>query len=165
MTAETRGTEDTNRAGHTISGPGKALFRLVTGTHAAVYRRTRGRVAGRMGRTPMLLLTTTGRKSGRERVTPLLYLEDGGRLVVVASAGGAAQHPGWWHNLRASPEASVQLGERTLRVRAEVAGPEERARLWPRLVAMFPRFGEYQRATSRQIPVVILHPLEGALAA
>ena len=162
MTAKTRSA---GPAGRTISGPGKALFRLVAGAHAAVYRRTRGRIAGRMGRAPMLLLSTTGRTSGRARVTPLLYLEDGGRLVVVASAGGAAQHPGWWHNLRATPEAGVQLGERTLRVRAEVAGPEERARLWPRLVAMFPRFGEYQRATSRQIPVVILHPLEGAAAA
>lgn len=108
----------------------------------------------------MLLLTTTGRKSGKKRTIPLLYLEDGENLVVVASNGGTATHPSWWLNLRVDPEATVEIGGRKLRVRAEKALPEEKERLWPRLVAMYGGYEAYQRRTDREIPVVVLRPVE-----
>lgn len=136
-----------------------ALFRLLTGLHAALYRLTGGRIGGRVGGAPVLLLTTRGRKSGRARTVPLLYLADGDTLVIVGSAGNGARHPRWWSNLRAQPTGRVRSGRRSLRVIAETAGPAERERLWPRLVALFPRFAEMQARTTRELPVVILRPL------
>jgi deazaflavin-dependent oxidoreductase (nitroreductase family) len=108
----------------------------------------------------VLLLTTTGRKSGRERTIPLLYLQDGEELVVVASNGGAPRHPAWWLNLEANPRATVEVGDRKLRVRAEQASPEEKERLWPKLVAMYSSYEDYQKRTEREIPVIILHLLD-----
>lgn len=153
-------TSGTKPSGRAMSGPAKALFRLASGAHAALYRLTGGRFGGRMRNSPVLVLTTVGRKSGKARESPLLYLADGDRLIIVASFGGATQHPAWFINLRAEPEVTVRLGKGTRRVRAEVADPEERARLWPRLVAMYPDYATYQQATTREIPVVILHPIE-----
>ena len=108
---------------------------------------------------PVLLLTTTGRKTGRRHTIPLLYLEDGENFVVVASNGGAPRHPAWWSNLRADPEANVEIGGRELRARAQKASPEEKEWLWPRLVAMYGAYENYQRRTDREIPVVILRPV------
>ena len=108
--------------------------------------------------SPVLLLTTIGRKTGRRRTTPLLYLENGENMVVVASNGGAPKHPTWWLNLEANPEATVEVGRRKLRVRAEKAGGEERRRLWTRLVEMYPAYEDYQKRTTREIPVVVLCP-------
>ena len=137
----------------------RMITRGMTGTHAAIYRISRGKVAGRMFNSPVLLLTTTGRKSGQERTTPLLYLEDGENLVVVASVGGAPKHPDWYWNLKANPEARVEIEDRTLRVRAEEAKGEEKRRLWALLVMMYPPYEDYQRRTEREIPVFVLHPL------
>ena len=150
----------TRPTGHTVSRPVKILVRLAGGAHAALYRLTGGKVAGRLRRSPILLLTTVGRKSGKERTVPLLYLADGDRLAIVASFGGAAWHPDWWLNLRDNPETTVRIGARSRRVRAELAAGEERARLWAGLVAMYPDYAAYQRATTREIPVIILHPLD-----
>lgn len=130
-----------------------------------LYRRTNGRVggtwrvmAGFRSPVPVLLLDHVGRKSGRRFTTPLLYLEDGPDLVVVASQGGMAKNPQWFHNLRAQPEAQVQVGAELRRVRARVAEPEERAALWPRLVELYADFDTYQAWTDREIPVVVLEP-------
>ena len=112
-----------------------------------------------MFKSPVLLLTTTGRKTGEERTTPLLYLADGEDLVVVASNGGAPKHPAWLLNLRANPEATVEVGGRKLRVRAREAGPEEKERLWPKLVEMYGSYEDYRRRTDREIPVVLLEPI------
>lgn len=130
---------------------------MVTRTHTAIYRFTGGKLIGKMGKSPILLLVTTGRKSGQRRTTPLLYLADGEKLVIVASNGGAQKHPAWFLNLRANPEAEVEIGDRTLRVRAEEASPEEKQRLWPKLVGMYSGYENYQKKTEREIPVVILH--------
>jgi F420H(2)-dependent quinone reductase len=142
----------------------RTAWRLIgkgmTGTHAAIYRASGGKLAGRMFNSPVLLLSTTGRKTGRERTTPLLYLEDGKNLVVVASVGGAPCHPDWYWNLKANPEARVQLQERTLRVRAQEAEGEEKRRLWRRVVEMYPPYEDYQRRTEREIPVFVLRPME-----
>ncbi|MGF1470186.1 MAG: nitroreductase family deazaflavin-dependent oxidoreductase [Rubrobacteraceae bacterium] len=136
------------------------MFRLVSAAHTFVYRTTRGRVAGRMQGSPVLLLATRGRKTGKERTVPLLYLPDGPNMVIVASKGGAAKHPAWWLNLRANPEAEAQVGGRRLRVVAEETGGQDRRRLWAKLVAMYPGYADYQRRTEREIPVVRLRPAE-----
>ena len=142
----------------------RTAWRLIgkgmTGTHAAIYRASGGKVAGRMFNIPVLLLITTGRKTGKERTSPLLYLEDGENLVVVGSVGGAPKHPDWYWNLKANPEARVQIKDRTQRVRAEEAKDEQKRRLWRRLVEMYPPYEDYQRRTRREIPVFVLRPIE-----
>ena len=138
----------------------RLLGKVMTGTHAAIYRASDGNLAGRMFNSSVLLLTTTGRKTGRERTNPLLYLEDGENLVVVASVGGAPKHPGWYWNLKANPEARVQIKDRTLRVSAEEAKDEEKRRLWRLVVEMYPPYEDYQRRTQREIPVFVLRPIK-----
>ncbi len=129
------------------------------GGHAAIYRRTRGRIGHRLpGLPPTLLLDHVGARSGVKRTTPLLYVTDGENLVIIASKGGYPKHPAWFHNLRANPETTVQVGAELRPVRARVADPAERARLWPRAVAAYRGYEGYQRRTGREIPVVILEP-------
>ena|SRR5260370_23725421 len=136
----------------------RRLFLLVVSRiHVALFRLSRGRIGARIGKgLPVLLLTTTGRKSGKRRTTPLLYVEDGERYVVVASVGGAPKHPAWYLNLQADPTATVEVSRRRLTTQAETAGPEERARLWRALTAMYPTYDAYQAKTTREIPVVVL---------
>lgn len=139
-----------------------AVGKVVTKAHSSVYRATGGKFVGTMGNgRPILLLNTIGRKSGQKRTHPLLYLADGENMVIVASAGGAPKHPAWYLNLKANPETTVEVGDREVRVRAEEASPEEKSRLWPGLVRMYGGYAGYQRKTDREIPVVILHPVEG----
>src|SRR5262245_62487452 len=99
------------------------LLALVTWVHSAIYRLSGGRVGGRLSGMPMLLLTTRGRRSGRERTLPLLYVADEKGWVVVASNAGDDRHPAWWLNLRARPEARVQVGRERCAVRARRAAP------------------------------------------
>lgn len=147
------------RAWHRMSpGAKDRAVRALNAVHTRAYRRSGGRIAGRFRRAPVLLLTTTGRRSGRTHTTPLFYLDDAGRAVVVASFGGDDRAPAWFHNLRAQPEVTVERGGQRQAMRADVAGPTEKARLWPRLVALYPDYAVYQRATTRDIPVVILTP-------
>jgi deazaflavin-dependent oxidoreductase (nitroreductase family) len=104
----------------------------------------------------ILLLTTTGRKSGKELTMPLIFGEDGGSQVLVASRGGAPEHPGWYLNLEANPEVGVQVKGDTFRARARTAEGEERERLWTMMNQIWPHYDEYQTKTTRQIPVVVL---------
>jgi len=124
----------------------------------SLYRLTGGTVGGKMGGRPILLLTTIGRKSGKERVTPLLYLPEGDHFIVIASNWGEANHPIWWLNLQANPRAKIQIGRKTIPVTARQAGPEERQRLWPVITSQYSNFADYQKRTTREIPVVILTP-------
>jgi F420H(2)-dependent quinone reductase len=142
-----------------------AAQKWVTKLHVAAYRATGGRIGGRLMNSPVLLLLTTGRKTGKERTTPLLYLEDGVNYATVASNGGTTGDPVWWLNLKANPEAAVEIGGRKLRVRAEEIEGEEKRRLWARLVKMYPPYESYQRRTDREIPVVVLRPVEGGVEA
>jgi F420H(2)-dependent quinone reductase len=121
-----------------------------------LYRLSGGRVMSKMGAAPILLLTTTGRKSGRRRTAPLLYLKDDGSLVLVASLGGAPKHPAWFLNLEANPRVTVQIGSQRSNATTRRASAEEKARLWPRLVEMYPQYADYQKRTTREIPVVIV---------
>lgn len=141
------------------------VFKYVGKAHVWVYRRTGGRIGGRwrVGAgfrkpVPTMLLEHRGRKSGKVFVTPLLYLRDGADVVIVASQGGRAEHPQWYRNLVAGPDVVIEIGAERRAVRAVVADPAERARLWPRLVEMYADFDSYQSWTDREIPVVILRP-------
>lgn len=108
---------------------------------------------------PVLLLTTTGRRSGKPRTTPLTFFRDGADLVVIASNGGSDSAPLWSLNLVHDARALVEIGTETLRVGARVASASERDRLWPRITEAHPGYAEYQRRTTRQIPVVMLSPI------
>jgi deazaflavin-dependent oxidoreductase (nitroreductase family) len=125
-----------------------------------VYRATGGKLFGRMGKSPILLLNTVGRKTGRKRTSPLLYIMDGEDFVVIASKGGAPTHPAWYLNLRANSDASVEIGDREVQVEAEVADPEDKPRLWQMMVEMYPTYDDYQRKTEREIPLLVLRPVE-----
>ena len=144
--------------------PGSPLLKpwyAFTRLNVIAYRLSGGKIGGKVGRAPVLLLHHVGRKSGKKRVSPLLYMPDGDDLVIVASMGGSEKHPSWWINLRANPETIIEVGREKRAVTAVQASTEEKARLWPRLVEMYPSYATYQSRTSREIPVVILRR-EGA---
>jgi deazaflavin-dependent oxidoreductase (nitroreductase family) len=137
----------------------KPVLRTVGALNVWVYRLSGGRLMGRFpSGAPVCLLTTQGRKSGQRRTVPLLYLADGDDLVVVASQGGAPQHPGWYFNLVADPLTEVQIGRRRFPVTARTVSEAEKAAVWPRLVAIYPPYEAYQRRTTRSIPVMRLSP-------
>jgi deazaflavin-dependent oxidoreductase (nitroreductase family) len=153
----------TNRnqpAGRRPSKLSVALQNMATRIHTVLYRTSNGIIGGRIANCSVLLLTTTGRRTGKQRTVPLLYLMDGLNLVLVASNGGAAKHPTWWLNLQSAPEACIQIKGIRRRVQTEQASTADRQRLWPRLTAMYPGYKRYQEITDRDIPVVILRPIE-----
>jgi deazaflavin-dependent oxidoreductase (nitroreductase family) len=135
------------------------VFNAGTRLNVVLYRASKGRIGGRIKQLPILLLHHVGAKSGTARVSPLLYLDDGDKLVIVASKGGTDKNPAWFHNLLAHPETEVELkrGERR-HVRARRASDEERSAYWPRLVERYSDYADYQRYTDRPIPVVVLEP-------
>jgi F420H(2)-dependent quinone reductase len=138
------------------------VLRRLIGVHGTVYRLSRGRIGQHIpGAPPMLLLDHVGAKSGQRRSSPLAYLEDGENLVLVASKGGNPRNPAWFHNLKANPDTTVQVGAERRAVRARVAGGRERKRLWPRVVELYDGYEDYQRRTDREIPLVILEPRRG----
>ncbi|MFE9327380.1 nitroreductase family deazaflavin-dependent oxidoreductase [Nocardia sp. NPDC052278] len=141
------------------------IFKYTGKIQVWVYKRTGGRIGGkwRIGAgfrkpVPTLLLEHRGRKSGTTHTTPLLYITDGADTVIVASQGGLAKHPQWYHNLRATPDTHIQIGRERHAVHAVTADPQQRARLWPKLVDAYADFDTYQAWTEREIPVVILRP-------
>jgi deazaflavin-dependent oxidoreductase (nitroreductase family) len=122
----------------------------------AEFRANQGKVGGPFAGATLLLLHTTGAKSGEERVNPVACLRDGERLVIIASKAGAPTHPAWYFNLLAHPLVTVEVGEEKFQVRASVAEEPERSRLYARMVEVMPGFADYQRKTSRVIPVIVL---------
>jgi deazaflavin-dependent oxidoreductase (nitroreductase family) len=120
------------------------------------FRKNDGETFGPFKGRPLLLLTTTGAKSGEQRTTPLVYSRDGDRLVVIASKGGAPEHPSWFVNLRKHPEVTVEVGTEKFNARASIAEGAERDRLYAQQAALMPAFNDYQQKTSRTIPVVVL---------
>jgi deazaflavin-dependent oxidoreductase (nitroreductase family) len=124
----------------------------------AEFRANAGHVGGPFENMPLLLLHHTGARSGTAYVSPVAYLDDGGRYVVFASKGGAPDNPAWYHNLKAHPEVSIEVGADTLEaVAVEVTG-DERDRLFGAVAARTPNFAEYERKTDRVIPVIALTP-------
>jgi deazaflavin-dependent oxidoreductase (nitroreductase family) len=134
------------------------LARVGTAAHVAIYRASKGKVAGSMGGRPVCLLTTTGRRSGKSRTTPVMPFPHQGGMVIVASNGGSDRMPSWYGNLTAHPQVRVQTGEQVRTMTARTASPAEKAQIWPGIVAAAKGFGSYQAKTSRNIPVVILTP-------
>jgi deazaflavin-dependent oxidoreductase (nitroreductase family) len=120
------------------------------------FRANQGKVSGQLANMPVLLLTMTGAKSGRTITKPLVYTTDGDRIVVIASFAGAPKSPAWYNNLVANPEATVEVGSERFRVRAAVTAGEERQRLFDRQAKQMPIFADYQKKTTRQIPVLVL---------
>jgi deazaflavin-dependent oxidoreductase (nitroreductase family) len=138
------------------------LGRRSTRYHVALYRWSRGRLGGHLPGWPaarILLLDHIGARSGARRTSPLMYHREGEVVAVAASKAGQPSHPAWFHNLRAHPDTTVQIGPVLRRVHARVASDEERERLWPQFVAFYPGYEFYRRhAEGRTIPIVILEP-------
>ena len=140
----------------------KMVIKPMSNFNTWLFRMSSGRIGGSFaGGAPVLLLTTTGRKPGQPRTAPLLYLEDEGNIILVASQGGMTNSPQWYHNLEAHPEAEIEFGKEKKKMRSRRATDEEKAALWPKLVAMYKDYDLYQSRTERNIPVMILSPLEG----
>ena len=141
-----------NRIVELVFGP------LLT-VHQWLYEQSDGRIGASLGGRPMLLLRTIGRRSREPRTAALLYVRDGDAYVVIASKGGAPQHPGWFHNLASRPDVDIQVGRQRIPVRARVAEGAERARLWTRADEVNQgQYAAYQSRTKRMIPVVVLEP-------
>lgn len=131
---------------------------LVGESHIKAYRETDGAVGYLWNGVPTLLLTTTGRKSGEPRTSALIFGRDGADYLVIASMGGAPQHPLWYTNLLADPHAEIQVKAEHLSVVARTASEEEKPRLWKIMTDLWPNYDVYQTRTERPIPVVVLTP-------
>lgn len=115
-------------------------------------------VSGPFVNAPLLLLTTTGAKSGKPFTTPLVYTRDGARIVIIASKGGFPTHPAWYHNLKANPTVTLEVGTQKFQAKATITTDPERQRLFDAQAKVMPTFNDYQKATTRQIPVIVLEP-------
>lgn len=143
----------------------KTMMRYAGRAHTWVYRRSGGKIGGnwRVGAgakkpVPTLLLEHRGRKSGKVFVSPLVYITEGDNVIIVASMGGRDENPQWYYNLIADPDVYVEIGRDRRAMRAALASPEEKKRLWPKLVDAYADFDAYQSWTDRDIPVFILQP-------
>jgi deazaflavin-dependent oxidoreductase (nitroreductase family) len=138
------------------------LGRRSTKIHVALYRWSGGKVGGHLPGWPaarILLLDHLGARSGVRRTSPLMYHADGDVVAVVASKAGQPTNPAWFHNLKANPDTTIQIGSGVRKVRARVATDEERDRLWPKFIAFYPGYDFFQRnAKGRELPIVILEP-------
>jgi deazaflavin-dependent oxidoreductase (nitroreductase family) len=141
---------------------GVYLGRRMTKVHVALYRRTGGKVGGHLPGWPdarIALVDHRGAKSGMKRTSPLMYHQEGGTVAVMASKAGQPTHPAWFHNLKANPDTTIQIGPVVREVRARVATDDEAKRLWPEFVAFYPGYDFFQRnAKGRKIPIVIFDP-------
>jgi deazaflavin-dependent oxidoreductase (nitroreductase family) len=122
------------------------------------FRANGGKVGGQFEGAPLLLLHTTGAKTGDEHVTPVMYRQLADGYAVFASKAGAPSNPDWYHNLVANPSVRAEIGTQTLPLRARIAAGDEREQIWTAHKAVNPGFADYERKTTRQIPVVILEP-------
>jgi deazaflavin-dependent oxidoreductase (nitroreductase family) len=137
---------------------GERGLRAMGKLNVPVYRLTRGRLMNSIGDAPVLLLTSTGRRSGAQRTAPVCYLDHGGVLCVIGSNAGNTHEPGWSHNLKANPDAEIEIRGDRRRVRARVTEGDERAQLWREMNAQYAGFDDYDARTSRDIAVFALEP-------
>jgi deazaflavin-dependent oxidoreductase (nitroreductase family) len=137
---------------------GERGLRATGKLNVPVYRLTRGRLMNSVGNAPVLLLTTTGRRSGQRRTAPVCYLDDAGTIVVIGSNAGNPHAPAWSHNLKANPDAEIEIRGDRRRVRARVTEGDERADLWRKMNAQYSGFDDYEARTSRDIAVFALEP-------
>ncbi len=134
----------------------RGWWKYVSPVHIWIYRTSGGRLGHSAGGISNLVLTAQGRRSGEARAVALTYFQDGDNWILIASNGGRPQHPAWWLNLVQQPQASIQVGADTFAVVASEATGAERQRLWQAAVRYNPMYGEYEKMTKRQIPVVVL---------
>lgn len=120
------------------------------------FRANNGKVGGNFAEMPLILLHTIGAKSGEERINPVAYTMDGDRLVIIASKGGAPTHPDWYYNIAANPSVTVELGTEQFEAQAAITDEPERTRLYRQMAAIRPNFAEYEKKTTRKIPVIVL---------
>jgi deazaflavin-dependent oxidoreductase (nitroreductase family) len=120
------------------------------------FRENAGKVGGPFEGKTLLILHTIGAKSGQEHINPVAYINDGDRFVIIASKGGAPTNPGWYYNLVANPQVTVEVGVEQFTARASISTEPERTRLYSKMVEMMPGFAEYQKKTTRMIPVITL---------
>ena len=137
-------------------------IRIISKIHGHIYRISRGRIGKRFGKLGFLLLTTTGRKSGKSRSVPLPVIPVGPNYLLVASFGGNPSNPAWLLNIRSNPEVCISIGPKRIRSRATIieATEHEYEELWRKAIAMYKGYDEYKKATSRQIPIVVITPYE-----
>jgi len=141
--------------------PSDFMLKTMNTIHRALFKATNGLVGGNLLGMPVVDLTTTGRKSGQPRSSMLTSpVQEGNKIVLVASRGGDPQHPGWYHNIQANPDVEVTMRGGRKKMRARVASPEEKERLWPQVVKKYKGYGQYQTRTTREIPLVILEPAD-----
>jgi F420H(2)-dependent quinone reductase len=138
--------------------PPKSVLKFISRANVFIYRLSGGRLWNTMQGSPICLVSMTGRKSGRRITMPLMYTPHGEDVLIVASLGGAPKHPVWYHNIVANPEVSIQVGNTVRNMLARQADAAEKAKLWPVLVASYPDFDNYQKATDRDIPVIVCEP-------
>ena len=130
-----------------------------TRIHRTFFDLSKGKIGGKAGGLPVVRLTTKGRKSGKERVSMLLSpVQDGDRVILVASYGGAEYHPAWYLNLSQNPAVRIRINRQDRSMKARTADSEEKAALWPEVVKAYPAYRRYQEKATRDIPVVILQP-------
>jgi F420H(2)-dependent quinone reductase len=132
------------------------MLRAIGKLNVPVYRITRGRMMGMVGRAPVLLLTSIGRRSGQPRTAPVVFLADGERVVVIGSNAGNKRAPAWSYNLKANPDCEVQIRGERRDVRARLAEGEERAEMWRKMNEQYAGFDDYEERTSRDIGVFVL---------
>jgi F420H(2)-dependent quinone reductase len=137
-----------------------AMLKASGKLNVPLYRASRGRLFGKVGQAPVLLLTTTGRRSGQPRCAPVVYLADGERVIVIGSNAGNERAPAWSLNLTENPSAEVQAGSKRWRVRARIAEGEERSELWRAMNEQYSGFDSYSARTARDIPVFVLERAE-----
>jgi deazaflavin-dependent oxidoreductase (nitroreductase family) len=140
-----------------MSMPAWAL-RAAGKANVPLYRLSRGRIGGKVGKAPVLLLTSTGRRSGQQRTAPVLFMKDGANVIVIGSNAGNTNEPGWSYNLKANPEATVEIRGDRRTVHARVADGEERERLWKAMNAEYEGFEDYEAKTNRNIALFVLEP-------
>ena len=133
-------------------------FSLFGDDHVRQYEATGGKVGHDWNDTSCLILHTVGRKSGQPRKFPLIYGRDGDDYVIIASKGGAPEHPGWYVNLLAQPEVAIQVWDRVIPVTARTGTAADKTRLWPMMAQQWPGYDTYQAKARRDIPVVVLRP-------
>jgi deazaflavin-dependent oxidoreductase (nitroreductase family) len=136
----------------------KKVLNIANGIHVALYRMSGGKFANQIANLPVLLITTFGRKSGKPHTNPVVYIEDGQDYLVSAPAGGMDWHPGWYLNLKNSPEVKIEIGDKRFNVQAVIMDGEERSRLYEKFKAASGNFLKYEKGTSRVIPVIRLTP-------
>ncbi|MFQ5473213.1 MAG: nitroreductase family deazaflavin-dependent oxidoreductase [Dehalococcoidia bacterium] len=134
------------------------VMKLFSRTHTFWYRVSGGVLGSKMGKAPILLLTTTGRKSGRKITTPLQYIKDGDNVVLIASNAGHKFHAQWWLNIKANPEVEIQIKADKRSATAVAAEGEERDRLWQKAIDQHAGYADYQKTADREIPVVVVTP-------